>query len=132
MQISDQIMLKAKTASRGLIPEAVLREILVKVPSEEMMQIVLPHAADLMKSIPTGTPPEAAALRIMKNLSKMGEGKGDGKPSDSVSATRKYFDKIWFEQRLLDPVTPTTELNLFGECFHSFCPPPYQTVFFII
>lgn len=119
MQISEELMKKAEAASRGLVPEAVLREILSKIPSEEVMQLILPHTPDLMKTVPAGASAEAAASQIMKALSKMGEGKGAGKPSDSVSATRRYFDKIWLEQRMLDPVEPDTTLHLFGESFRS-------------
>lgn len=33
--------------------------------------------------------------------------------------TREYFDRLWLEQRLMDPVVPDTTLRLFGETFAS-------------
>ena len=112
-------MEKAKELSRGAVPEAVLREILKNIPSEDLMQQVLPHAAELMKKVNKDDAPAAQAAQIMKTLSKQGEGKKAGDPGNSIAITRAYFDSLLVEQRLMDPVTPDTSMELFGEKFSS-------------
>lgn len=118
MTITPEILAKAKAVLKTEVSEPVLRLLLEKIPSEEVMPMSLSLMADHIKNAPAGSPEETVQY-IMQKMKKQSATQKQETPGNSRSFVRKYFDSIWLEQRLMDAKVPDTTLELFGETFAS-------------
>ena len=118
MNVTPEIMAKAKAILKTEVSEPVLRLLLEKIPSEEIMTMSLSMMEDHIRTAPAGTPEQTVAY-IMQKMKKLSDARKEDTPGNSKQFTRKYFDSIWLEQRLMHAKMPDTALTLFGETFAS-------------
>lgn len=119
MEVTEKVLEKAKGLIKVNVSDEILKGLLANLPDEQMMPMVLPMMAEVLKDVPEGTDAAQAVAIVMKKMKKKGEGKSESVPGNAKQSTRAYFDSIWLEQRLMDAKIPTMEMQLYGETFRS-------------
>ncbi len=115
------------------------REMLAGVVSDKAIDLLVPMIPDgpagetavvtlagAVKAMPKGMDPQTMRDTIVKQLStkkKEHDAQEGDKPASSKALVRKYYDSMMIELRLMDPVEPTMEKEIFGETF----PTPIMT-----
>lgn len=119
MNVTPEVLAKAKALLKTEVSEAVLQGLLEKIPNEAMMPMSLSLMEEPLRSIPADTPAEQAVAMVMGKMKRLSDSQKADNPGNSKKFTRQYFDQIWLEQRLMDAQIPDTSMELFGETFAS-------------
>lgn len=119
MNVTPELLEKAKKILKCQVSDDILKALLEKIPSEEMMSTSLSVMEEPLRSIPAGTPADQAVAIVMGKMKRLSDSRKAETPGNSRQYTRQYFDHIWLEQRLMDPKLPDATMELFGETFTS-------------
>lgn len=117
MEVTKEILEKARGLIRVPVSDGVLAALLEKVPNEQMMAMALPMMGEALQDVPPGADTQQIVALVLRKMQRKADSKREENPGNSKKKTREYFDRIWLEQRLMDPVIPDTRMRLFGEEF---------------
>ena len=119
--MSEKMIMLQEQLGAIVAPE-VLEQLGAMVPDNIPAAGVVPIISGIVKRLPEGLSGEEILARVRQQMaakSKDNRAQAQEKPGSVRALTRKYYDSLLIEMRLMGAVEPDTGMELFGHRFSS-------------
>ena len=119
--MTAEVLKDLKESLKGVIPEALVEKFAAGMP-DSIDGHVAQMMAGMLKQMPAEMPPEQKLETLMKNMAgkaKQHEESSGDKPGNTKAITRRYYDSLLIEMRLMGLTEPKLETEIFGKTFRS-------------
>lgn len=119
--MTAEVLKDLKESLKDVVPENLVEQFFSSMP-DSVDGHVAQMMAGMIRKMPSDMPPQQKLEAVMKSLSEKGrqheEHSGD-RPGNTKAITRRYFDSLLIEMRLMGQTEPDLETEIFGKMFRS-------------